>query len=235
MGYEKNYGETSAARVAQVTMSKVYGWMTLALVASAIAAYYTASSDTMRSLVFGHKLAFFGLMMAEVALVVYLSARITRLSFGAAAALFGGYSVLNGVTMAGVLLIYSSGTVHAAFLATALTFGVMSFVGYTTEKDPTSIGSYLMMALVGLIIGTLVNVFFHLTWLQSLITYAGLIIFVGLTAYDTQRVKNTLHYANAAGYEVETRKIALMGALNLYLDFVNMFLYILRLLCGRQN
>lgn len=235
MGYEKNYGETSAARVAQVTMSKVYGWMTLALVASAIAAYYTASSDTMRSLVFGHKLAFFGLMMAEVALVVYLSARITRLSFGAAAALFGGYSVLNGVTMAGVLLIYSSGTVHAAFLATALTFGVMSFVGYTTEKDLTSIGSYLMMALVGLIIGTLVNVFFHLTWLQSLITYAGLIIFVGLTAYDTQRVKNTLNYANAAGYEVETRKIALMGALNLYLDFVNMFLYILRLLGGRQN
>lgn len=235
MGYEKNYGETSAARVAQVTMSKVYGWMTLALVASAIAAYYTASSDTMRSLVFGHKLAFFGLMMAEVALVIYLSARITRLSFGAAAALFGGYSVLNGVTMAGVLLIYSSGTVHAAFLATALTFGVMSFVGYTTEKDLTSIGSYLMMALVGLIIGTLVNVFFHLTWLQSLITYAGLIIFVGLTAYDTQRVKNTLHYANAAGYEVETRKIALMGALNLYLDFVNMFLYILRLLGGRQN
>ena len=235
MGYEKNYGETSAARVAQVTMSKVYGWMTLALVASAIAAYYTASSDTMRSLVFGHKLAFFGLMMAEVALVVYLSARITRLSFGAAAALFGGYSVLNGVTMAGVLLIYSSGTVHAAFLATALTFGVMSFVGYTTEKDLTSIGSYLMMALMGLIIGTLVNVFFHLTWLQSLITYAGLIIFVGLTAYDTQRVKNTLNYANAAGYEVETRKIALMGALNLYLDFVNMFLYILRLLGGRQN
>lgn len=235
MGYEKNYGETSAARVAQVTMSKVYGWMTLALVASAIAAYYTASSDTMRSLVFGHKLAFFGLMMAEVALVVYLSARITRLSFGAAAALFGGYSVLNGVTMAGVLLIYSSGTVHAAFLATALTFGVMSLVGYTTEKDLTSIGSYLMMALVGLIIGTLVNVFFHLTWLQSLITYAGLIIFVGLTAYDTQRVKNALNYANTAGYEVETRKIALMGALNLYLDFVNMFLYILRLLGGRQN
>lgn len=235
MGYEKNYGETSAARVAQVTMSKVYGWMTLALVASAIAAYYTASSDTMRSLVFGHKLAFFGLMMAEVALVVYLSARITRLSFGAAAALFGGYSVLNGVTMASVLLIYSSGTVHAAFLATALTFGVMSFVGYTTEKDLTSIGSYLMMALVGLIIGTLVNVFFHLTWLQSLITYAGLIIFVGLTAYDTQRVKNALNYANAAGYELETRKIALMGALNLYLDFVNMFLYILRLLGGRQN
>ena len=235
MGYEKNYGETSAARVAQVTMSKVYGWMTLALVASAIAAYYTASSDTMRSLVFGNKLGFFGLMMAEVALVVYLSARITKLSFGAAAALFGGYSVLNGVTMAGVLLIYSSDTVHAAFLATALTFGVMSFVGYTTEKDLTSIGSYLMMALVGLIIGTLMNVFFHLTWLQSLITYAGLIIFVGLTAYDTQRVKNTLHYANAAGYEVETRKIALMGALNLYLDFVNMFLYILRLLGGRQN
>lgn len=235
MGYEKNYGETSAARVAQVTMNKVYGWMTLALVASAITAYYTASSDTMRSLVFGNKLGFFGLMMAEVALVVYLSARITRLSFGAAAALFGGYSVLNGVTMAGVLLIYSSSTVHAAFLATALTFGVMSFVGYTTEKDLTSIGSYLMMALVGLIIGTLVNVFFHLTWLQSLITYAGLIIFVGLTAYNTQRVKNALNYANAAGYEVETRKIALMGALNLYLDFVNMFLYILRLLGGRQN
>ena len=216
-------------------MSKVYGWMTLALMASALAAIYTASSETMLSLVFGNKFTFFGLLIAEVALVVYVSARLTRLSFGTAATLFGLYAVLNGVTMAAILLAYSASTIYAAFFSTGLTFGVMSFVGYTTDRDLTGMGSFLLMALIGLIIGTLVNIFFHFTWLESLITYAGLFIFVGLTAYDTQKVKNMLAYSEAAGLAVDTRKIALVGALNLYLDFVNLFLYILRLLGSRRS
>ena len=236
MGYEKHYGEEmSSERVQQVTMSKVYGWMTLALMASALAAIYTMGSDTMLSLIFGNKLVFFGLLIAEVAMVVYVSARLTHLSFGTAATLFGLYALLNGVTMSALLLVYSASAVYAAFFSTGLTFGVMSFVGYTTERDLTGIGSFLLMALVGLIIGTLVNIFFHFAWLESLITYAGLFIFVGLTAYDTQKIKNALAYSNATGYAVDTRKIALMGALNLYLDFVNLFLYILRLLGGRRN
>ena len=236
MGYEKHYGEEmSAERVQQVTMSKVYGWMTLTLMASALAAIYTAGSETMLGLIFGSKIGFLGLMVAEVALVVYVSARLMRLSFGTAATLFGLYAVLNGITMSAILLAYSASTVYAAFFSTGLTFGVMSFVGYTTDRDLTGIGSFLMMALVGLIIGTLVNLFFHFTWMESLITYAGLFIFVGLTAYDTQKIKNALAYSEAAGLAVDTRKIALMGALNLYLDFVNLFLYILRLLGSRRS
>ena len=156
MGYEKHYGEEmSAERVQQVTMSKVYGWMTLALMASALAAIYTAGSETMLGLIFGSKIGFLGLMVAEVALVVYVSARLMRLSFGTAATLFGLYAVLNGITMSAILLAYSASTVYAAFFSTGLTFGVMSFVGYTTDRDLTGIGSFLMMALVGLIIGTL--------------------------------------------------------------------------------
>ncbi|MCR4921595.1 MAG: Bax inhibitor-1/YccA family protein [Bacteroidaceae bacterium] len=236
MGYEKYYGEKmSAERVQQVTMSKVYGWMTLALMVSALTAVYTASSEAMLSLILGSKLRFVGLGIAEVALVVYVSARISRLSFSTAAALFGLYAVLNGVTMSVILLAYSASTIYAAFFSTGLTFGVMSFVGYTTNRDLTAIGSFLLMALVGLIIATLVNLFFHFTWMESLITYAGLFIFVGLTAYDTQNVKNALAYSEAAGIAVDTRKIALMGALSLYLDFVNLFLYILRLLGGRRG
>ena len=234
MGYEKDYGEMSAARVEQVTMSKVYAWMALALVGSAIAAMYTAGSETLLQLIFGNRWAFIGLMVAEVALVIYVSMRMSRLSFATAALIFGAYALLNGVTMSVVLLAYAASTVYAAFFSTALTFGAMSLIGYTTKKDLTSIGSYLLMALIGLIIGSLVNIFFHFTWLDSLITYAGLLIFVGLTAYDTQKVKNALAYAEATGYAVDTRKIALMGALNLYLDFVNMFLYILRLLGNRR-
>lgn len=234
MDYEKDYREMSAARVEQVTMSKVYAWMSLALVASAVAAMYTAQSETMLSLIFGNRLVFAGLMIAEVALVVFVSLRLGRLSFAAAATLFGAYSLLNGVTMSAVLLAYAASTVYAAFFATSLTFGAMSLIGYTTQKDLSSIGSYLLMALIGLIVGSLVNLFFHFSWLDSLITYAGLIIFVGLTAYDTQKVKHALAYADATGMAVDTRKIALMGALNLYLDFVNMFLYILRLLGDRR-
>ena len=232
MSYVKDYGRSSSTQVVQATMSKVYAWMTLALAVSAIAAFYTASSETLIRFIYGTRWGIWALLIAEIALVVYLSARLNKISFATGAVVFGIYSLLNGVTLSSILLAYSAGTVYTAFLSTALTFGVMSLIGYTTKKDLTSIGSFLMMALVGLIIASLVNLFLRNSMMDTIITYLGLFLFIGLTAYDTQKIKQTLSMQGQWG--VDVRKIALIGALSLYLDFINLFLYIVRLLGDRR-
>ncbi len=233
MEYERNYKETAHQMVVQTTMSHVYGWMSLALVISAISALYTVQSPTLLSLVFSSYWTFFGLAIAELALVIGVTNNIQRLSFPVAALLMGLYSVINGVTLSSILLIYEAGTIQAAFLATALTFGSMSAIGYFTRKDLSSMGGFLTMALIGLLIATVVNFFMRSTMMDTIITYVGLFVFIGLTAYDTQKIKSWLSPQNNET-QLETRKIALIGALHLYLDFVNLFLYILRLL-GRKN
>lgn len=232
MSYVKDYGRSSSTQVVQATMSKVYAWMTLALAVSAIAAFYTASSETLIRFIYGTRWGIWALLIAEIALVVYLSARLNKISFATGAVVFGIYSLLNGVTLSSILLAYSAGTIYTAFLSTALTFGVMSFIGYTTKKDLTSIGSFLMMALVGLIIASLVNLFLRNSMMDTIIAYLGLFLFIGLTAYDTQKIKQTLSMQGQWGIDV--RKIALIGALSLYLDFINLFLYIVRLLGDRR-
>lgn len=213
-----------------MTMNRVYGWMSLALVVSALSALFTAQSPAMLGFIFGSKFAFFGLIIAELALVWYMSARIMSLRFSTAALLMGAYSVLNGVTLSSVLLVYAQATVQAAFLATAVTFAVMSAIGYFTKTDLTRMGGILIMALVGVIVATVVNFFLKSDGLTTVITYLGLLVFIGLTAYDTQKIKQTLLVQDQLAMQVDIRKIALMGALNLYLDFINMFLYILRLM-----
>ncbi len=218
--------------VVQTTMSRVYGWMSLALIISAVSALYTVQSPTLLSLVFSSKLTFFGLIIAELALVMGLTANIMRLSFPIAALLMGLYSVINGVTLSCILLVYQAGTIQAAFLASALTFGCMSAIGYFTRKDLSSMGGILSMGLIGVIIASLVNIFMHNSTLDAIITYVGLLVFIGLTAYDTQKIK--LWLASSDEMQMDVRKIALIGALNLYLDFINIFLFILRLL-GRRN
>lgn len=232
MSYEKDYGYKSSTQIVQATMSKVYAWMTLALAVSAIAAFYTASSETLIRFIYGTRWGIWALLIAEIALVVYLSARLNKISFATGAVVFGIYSLLNGVTLSSILLAYSAGTVYTAFLSTALTFGVMSFIGYTTKKDLTSIGSFLMMALVGLIIASLVNLFLRNSMMDTIITYLGLFLFIGLTAYDTQKIKQTLSMQGQ--WSIDVRKIALIGALSLYLDFINLFLNIVRLLGDRR-
>ncbi len=233
MGYERNYKEATQQMVTQTTMSRVYGWMSLALIISAISALYTVQSDTLFSLIFSSKFTFYGLVIAEFALVIGLTANITRLSFPVAALLMGLYSVINGVTLSSILLVYEAGTIQAAFLASALTFGCMSAIGYFTRKDLSSIGGFLIMALIGLIIATVVNLFLHSSMMDTIITYVGLLIFIGLTAYDTQKIKSWLSSQNDE-MQLDVRKIALLGALTLYLDFINIFLYILRLLSRRN-
>lgn len=230
--YDRNYGNygTQESAIA-VTMNKVYSWMTLALVVTALTAMYVAQSESILGVIFGNSAMPWILMLAEVGIVMYLSARIQSISFTTAMTLFGVYSVLNGVVLSVILLVYSLSTIYAAFFATAGTFAAMSIIGYTTKKDLTGLGGILTMALIGLIIASLVNIFLHSDGLSSIITYVGVFIFVGLTAYDTQKIKQMLAYSNG----VDQRKIGLLGALSLYLDFINLFLYILRLLGSRRN
>ncbi len=232
MEYERNYKDATQQMVVQATMSRVYGWMSLALIISAVSALYTVQSPTLLSMVFSSKLTFFGLIIAELALVMGLTANIMRLSFPIAALLMGLYSIINGVTLSSILLVYQAGTIQAAFLASALTFGCMSAIGYFTRKDLSSMGGILSMGLIGIIIASLVNIFMQNSTLDAIITYIGLLVFIGLTAYDTQKIKMWL--ASQDEMQMDVRKIALIGALNLYLDFINIFLFILRML-GRRD
>lgn len=229
--YDKNYGNYGTQENAVVvTMNKVYSWMTLALVATALTALYVSQNQTLVELLFSNSISFWVLFLGEVGLVMYISARIARINFATAAALFGAYSILNGIMLSVVFIIYDITTIYAAFFATAGTFAAMSFIGYTTKKDLTGIGGILTMGVIGLIVASLVNYFLHNDMLSSIITYAGIFIFVGLTAYDTQKIKHMLAYNSG----IDQRKIGIIGALSLYLDFINLFLYILRLF-GRRN
>ena len=213
-------------------MSRVYGWMSIALVITAAVAMWAASTPAIANFVMGSRFGIFLLIGAELALVFYITARLNRLTAQNAGLLFLVYAVLNGLTMSVIFFIYTMGSIASTFWVTALTFGVMSFYGYTTKKDLTSIGNLAFMALIGIIIASVVNIFLQSTFMYWLISYAGVLIFVGLTAYDTQKIKNLITYED--GQEVAQKK-AIMGALTLYLDFVNMFIYLLRILGVRRD
>ena len=164
---------------------------------------------------------------------IYLSARINSISFTKATVMFIIYSILNGATLASIFLVYTMSSIASTFFVAAGTFGVMALYGYITKSDLTRIGNICLMALIGLIIATLVSMFWQNSMLQMIITYVGVILFVGLTAYDSQKIKRLLT-ADSIEVTEETQKIALLGALTLYLDFINLFLYLLRLLGDRK-
>ena len=212
-------------------ITKVYGWMSLALVITGITAYLTATSQALLQFIFGIPYMFIGLLVGEVLLVIGLSAMINKMSAATATFLFVLYSIVNGLTLSVIFLVYTQGSISLTFFVTAITFGTMSAYGYFTKKDLTSWGNLLLMALVGLVIASIANLFMKNEILYWITTYAGILIFVGLTAYDTQKIKNM----NMIGADGETaRKGAIMGALSLYLDFINLFLLLLRLL-GRRK
>lgn len=230
----KNLIGNYASKAAQSTLLRsVYVWMTLALVITGFVSMYVAQSYQLISFIFGNKLALWGMLIAELAVVFYLSARLNSISFTKATVMFIIYSILNGATLASIFLVYTMSSIASTFFVAAGTFGVMALYGYITKSDLTRIGNICLMALIGLIIATLVSMFWQNSMLQMIITYAGVILFVGLTAYDSQKIKRLL---TADGIEVteETQKIALLGALTLYLDFINLFLYLLRLLGDRK-
>ena len=237
---ELNFGTTtsrerelSMSEAFPILMRKVYVWMTLALVITGITAFGVANSPGVLSVVMGNQIVFWGLIIAELALVFAISGAINRLSLTTATLLFVLYSFINGVVLSSIFLIYTATSIASVFFITAGTFAVMAFIGYTTKTDLTSMGKILLMALIGMIIASLVNVFFvKSTGFDLIISYLGVLIFVGLTAYDSQKIKQMLQMAPDAGEA--SQKLALVGALSLYLDFINLFIYLLRILGKRE-
>ena len=206
-------------------MSKVYLWMTLALVVTGMTAYYVASSPAILYAIVTNQIAFWGLFIGELVLVFVLSSRIMSLSFVTASLMFVIYSIMNGVFFSFILLAYTEQSIATTFLITAGTFGAMSLFGIVTKRDLSAMGRILFMLLIGLIIATVVNIFMKAEGLALILNYAGVVIFVGLTAYDTQSIKQMLQeHGDKEGAE----KIALLGSLSLYLDFINLFIYLLR-------
>lgn len=213
-------------------MRKVYVWMTLALVITGFTAYGVASSPGIQAAIFTNRAIFWGLLGAELLLVIGISGAINRLSLATATMLFVLYSVINGATLSVIFLAYTMSSIASVFFITAGTFAVMAFIGYTTKTDLSSIGKILMMGLIGLIIATVVNLFLKSTGLSLIVSYIGVLVFVGLTAYDTQKIKQMLMQAEDTGETAQ--KMALLGALSLYLDFINLFLYLLRIFGNRK-
>lgn len=236
MEYNNYYdkGQTLAqSSVFAVLMRNVYTWMACGLAMTALTAMIVGRNENWVYTIFTSGM-YWGLLIAEVLLVLFLSARIHKMSFATAGLMFAVYAILNGVTMSLIMLVYTAESIAQAFFVTAGTFGGMSLVGYFTKKDLSVMGRTLMMALIGLIIATVVNIFWQNSMIASILNYAGVIIFVGLTAYDTQKIKVMFQQNQHAGINDHTNKMALMGSLELYLDFINLFIYILRLFGNRK-
>lgn len=213
-------------------INKVYGWMALALAITGFVALRTASSETMINLIAGNQILFFGIILAELGLVFWLSRSIESMNASKAIGLFLLYSALNGLTFSILFLVYTAGSIASTFFITAGTFGVMSAYGYFTKKDLTSIGNIAFMGLIGIIIATVVNIFWHNEILYWAVTYIGVLVFVALTAYDTQKIKKMSLEMDVESEEGS--KGAIMGALTLYLDFINMFIFLLRIFGSRK-
>ncbi|MCE5334383.1 MAG: Bax inhibitor-1/YccA family protein [Desulfobacteraceae bacterium] len=226
------YFEKDRTLVQSEFVRRVYNWMALGLAVTAITALFTVSSPALLQFVFGSPMTLIVLIVAELGLVVALSAAINKLSSSTALLMFFGYAFLNGLTLSAIFLVYTKASIANTFFVTAGTFAAMSVYGYTTKKDLTSWGSFLTMGLIGVIIASVVNIFMNSPMIYWLITYAGIVVFVGLTAYDAQQIK-AMAYSGFSGYEME-RKGAIIGALRLYLDFINLFLLLLRVF-GRRD
>lgn len=213
-------------------MRKVYVWMALALVITGFTAYVVATNETILTLIYSSRGVILGLAIAELAIVIGVTAAINRLSLPIATFLFVLYSVINGALLSSIFFVYTTSSIATVFFITAGTFAVMSIYGYTTKSDLTSWGKILLMALLGLIVASIVNIFMKSSDLELIISYIGVLIFVGLTAYDTQKIKEMFMQAPDASESMQ--KYALLGALSLYLDFINLFIYLLRIFGRRE-
>lgn len=224
----QNY--SGAVTVSQI-MKRVYTKMTLGLVVTAVIAMYCANSIGYWQFLASNSWAMWAMLIAEFGIVIGLSAGINRLSSTTASILFYAYSALNGMMLSSIFLVYTGAAIAKTFFITAGTFGAMSVYGYSTNRDLSRMGSLLFMALIGLIIASLVNIFAHSSGLDWIISIIGVLVFVGLTAWDTQKIKEMAMQmpSSSAGH------LATLGALSLYLDFINLFLYLLRIFGGSSR
>jgi hypothetical protein len=212
----------------------VYNWMAIGLALTGVVAYSVANTPAVASFIFKVPFVFMGLIIAELGFVFYLSARINKLQSSTATALFLIYAALNGATLSAIFMVYAQATIVNTFFICAATFAACSVYGMATKKDLTGMGNFMMMGLIGIIIASLVNFFVRSSAMAMIINYIGVLVFVGLTAYDTQKIKQ-MALTQPADLDGGTiRKGAIMGALSLYLDFVNMFLFMLRIFGGRD-
>lgn len=225
--------QRSTIEAAQQTfITKVYGWMTVALITTGLLSYYVIATPGLLATIIKNPIVFYGLIFGELGLVIGLSAAIQRMSAMVATGCFFLYAALTGVTISVIFVAYTRESIATTFFITAGTFGAMSFYGYVTKRDLTKVGQLAIMALIGIIIASVVNMFFKSSAIAMVTSYIGVIVFVALTAYDTQKIKQ-MGPAFKAGSE-EERKGAIMGALALYLDFINLFLMLLRIF-GRRR
>ena len=217
----------------QTYMAQVYGWMTVGLLLTAFIAWYAANSSAFMELLYTNRIFFFGLVIAQLAVVFVLSGLVNRLSAGVRTTLFMLYSVLTGLTLSSIFIIYTASSIASTFVVTGGMFGVMSLWGYTTKRDLSGWGNMLFMALIGIILASLVNFWLKSEALMWAVTYIGVVVFVGLTAYDTQKLKNIGEQIDVRDSS-NLRKYSILGALTLYLDFINLFLMLLRILGNRR-
>ena len=211
-------------------MLRVYNYMASGLALTGVVAFLTASSPAMLHAIFGTPLAWV-VMLAPLGIVFYLSARVNKMSFSSAQTWFWVFAGVMGLSLASIFILYTQTSIAKVFFITAASFGALSLYGYTTKKDISGWGSFLFIGLIGIIIASIVNIFLHSSGLSFAVSIIGVLVFAGLTAYDTQRIKEM--YVSSDGSEVAGKK-AVMGALALYLDFINLFLMLLRLL-GNRN
>ncbi len=226
--------QTQSQVIVNSFIRSVYNWMAIGLALTGFVAYYVASSQTMQQIIFGNPIVFYGLIIGQLVMVFYLSARVAKMQASTATALFVLYAALKGLTLAAIFLAYTKSSIASTFFVCAGTFVAASVYGWTTKKDLTSFGSFLFMGLIGIIIASVVNLFLKSSGMTMIISYIGVLLFTGLTVYDTQRLKN-MALAQPADLEAGVvRKGAILGALSLYLDFINLFLMLLRIMGDRR-
>ena len=223
MSYYNYSTDVQSVNVSKV-MRRVFSKMFMAMVITTLSAYMVLSVPALASFIFTNTWVYWGLLIGEIVMVIALSASINKLSNAGATALFYLYSILNGATLSCIMLVYTQASIVLTFAITAGVFGTMAIYGYVTKSDLSKFGSFMTMALFGLIICIVVNMFMHSSTMEWIISFAGVVIFIGLTAWDVQKIKRMAAYSDYSN----AGKLATIGALSLYLDFVNLFLYLLR-------
>lgn len=230
--YVKDISVKSEKSIVNSVMKNVFTLMTLALAATGAISYIVSNNIQIIKAILENQPLFWGLIIGELVLVMVLSAMINRISFTTALILFALYSVINGVTLAPLFIVFTAESIASAFFVTAGTFGAMAIFGYITKFDLSGIGKILIMALFGLIIASIVNIFLASSQMEMITNYAGVLIFTGLTAYDTQKIKNMVQ--ENINNENIIPKLSVIGSLTLYLDFINLFIKLLQLMGKRK-
>lgn len=234
MNYTNEYAyDRSSARERSI-IKNVYLWMTAGLALTGVVAFGISNNPALMRSILGSPFLFFAIILGELALVMYLSARLMHMSAQAATLAFAVYSILNGITMSVIFLAYTGATISLAFFTTAATFGAMTLYAFVTKRDLSGFGHYLVMGVLGIIIVSIINIFLKSPAVYYFISYAGVLIFMGLTAFDTQRILQMSNQMSDSVEESMYIKLSIMGALKLYLDFINIFLFLLRIF-GRRR